>query len=289
MIPVEPSHCLADLHFARRLERAEALANVEFVEAHAQVRPESGACWIEVAGARAMFDGVGSPITQTFGLGLFQPVTADDFETIERFYQERGADVFHEVCPLADASLLRLLGERGYRPVEFSTVLYRSIEAPAIEYRRDEPGGSRIAVRLIEPGEEELWARTAALGWKDIAPELFDYILEIGSINAQRPCASCFLAHIDEEAVAAAALCLIEGVALMGGACTLPEWRNRGAQRALLDYRLRYGAQRGCDIAMMTAQEPGGASQRNAERQGFRIAYNRLKWRLSARGAHTTP
>ena len=34
---------------------------------------EQGGCWsgwIEVAGARAMFDGVGSPVTQTFGLGL---------------------------------------------------------------------------------------------------------------------------------------------------------------------------------------------------------------------------
>jgi hypothetical protein len=29
---------------------------------------------------------------------------------------------------------------------------------------------------------------------------------------------------------------------------------------------------------MMCAQ-PGSASQRNAERQGFRIAYTRIKWR----------
>jgi len=33
----------------------------------------------------------------------------------------------------------------------------------------------------------------------------------------------------------------------------------------------------GCDIAMMRAL-PGSASQRNAERQGFRIAYTRIKW-----------
>jgi len=36
----------------------------------------------------------------------------------------------------------------------------------------------------------------------------------------------------------------------------------------------------GCDLAMMCAQ-PGSASQRNAERQGFRIAYTRIKWQLS--------
>jgi hypothetical protein len=28
---------------------------------------------------------------------------------------------------------------------------------------------------------------------------------------------------------------------------------------------------------------PGSASQRNAERQGFRIAYTRMKWRLASR------
>jgi hypothetical protein len=27
---------------------------------------------------------------------------------------------------------------------------------------------------------------------------------------------------------------------------------------------------------------PGRASQRNAERQGFRIAYTRIKWKLAA-------
>jgi hypothetical protein len=41
-------------------------------------------------------------------------------------------------------------------------------------------------------------------------------------------------------------------------------------------------ARQGCDLAMMCA-EPGGASQRNAEREGFRIAYTRTKWQLAAK------
>jgi hypothetical protein len=41
---------------------------------------------------------------------------------------------------------------------------------------------------------------------------------------------------------------------------------------------LRYAAAHGCDIAMMGAS-PGSDSQRNAEREGFRIAYTRLKWK----------
>ncbi len=75
------------------------------------------------------------------------------------------------------------------------------------------------------------------------------------------------------------ALLIHESVALLAGASTIPEGRKQGAQLALLESRLRYAAEQGCDIAMMCAL-PGSASQRNAERQGFRIAYTRIKWNL---------
>ena len=68
-------------------------------------------------------------------------------------------------------------------------------------------------------------------------------------------------------------------VALLAGASTVPEGRRQGAQLALLDARLQTAVDAGCDLAMMVAA-PGSASQRNAERQGFRIAYTRTKWQL---------
>ena len=92
--------------------------------------------------------------------------------------------------------------------------------------------------------------------------------------------APSFLAELDGQPIAAAALFLSEGVALLAGACTIPEARRQGAQLALLEARLRHAAGQGCQVAMMGAQ-PGSASQRNAERNGFRIAYTRIKWRLS--------
>ena len=70
-----------------------------------------------------------------------------------------------------------------------------------------------------------------------------------------------------------------EGVALFSGAATVPELRRRGLQAALLEARLHYAFEHGCDLAMMVA-EPGSDSQRNAERKGFRIAYTRTKWQL---------
>src|SRR4051794_9236484 len=117
----------ADMALARRLEKTEARANAGFVEARAVTFPRSRAEWTEIAGAYAMYDGTGSPVTQTFGLGMFQLLTNPDLDALEEFFKTRGADVFHEVSPLADASVLALLTERGYQLIEFTNVLYRPI------------------------------------------------------------------------------------------------------------------------------------------------------------------
>lgn len=265
----------SDLELSRRLEGAEAHANAKFVEARARAYPESGAQWIAVAGAYAMFDGVSSPITQTFGLGLFDPITPAELEKIENFFKERGAPVFHEVSPLAGLELVALLNERGYRPMEFTSVMYRAISRegdPAV------PRNENIRVRAIAEDEGELWAQVTAKGWSHL-PELSEYLLELAPISTQREDSVSFLAELEGQPIASAAMSLSGGVALLAGACTIPAARKLGAQLALLDYRLRYAAEHGCDLAMMCAQ-PGSASQRNAERHGFRIAYTRIKWQL---------
>lgn len=265
----------SDLELSRRLEGAEAHANAKFVEARARAYPESGAQWIAVAGAYAMFDGVSSPITQTFGLGLFDPITPAELEKIENFFKERGAPVFHEVSPLAGLELVALLNERGYRPMEFTSVMYRAISRegdPAV------PRNENIRVRAIAEDEGELWAQVTAKGWSHL-PELSEYLLELAPISTQREDSASFLAELEGQPIASAAMSLSGGVALLAGACTIPAARKLGAQLALLNYRLRYAAEHGCDLAMMCAQ-PGSASQRNAERHGFRIAYTRIKWQL---------
>jgi GNAT superfamily N-acetyltransferase len=264
---------LADHSLACRLERAEARANASFVEARARVAPGLGAKWIEVAGAYAMYDGPRSPCTQTFGLGLFQMPTAADMDKIEAFFKERGAPVFHEVSPLADKALLPMLNERGYRPVELSTAMFLPLaERPAAPAA----GNEAIQVRVVGKEEHELWARTTAEGWREFT-EIADLMLDLGRVTAAREDGACFLAELNGQSIAAGALCVHDGIALFAGASTIPEWRRRGAQRALLECRFQYAMRAGCDLAMMCA-EPGSASQRNAERQGFRIAYTRTKW-----------
>ncbi len=264
----------ADIDLARRLERTEAHGNVEFVEARSRAFPDRGATWTEVAGAYAMFDGVGSPLTQTFGLGVFQPVTADEMQSLEDFFQSRGADVFHEVSPLADPTVFALFNERGYRPVEFSNVLFRPISA---DLRLDASINERVRVRPTGKDEVKLWADTAFEGWSEFT-EVADFLKELGQVSAVSDSLS-FIAELDGKPIATGSLVIADGVALLAGASTVPAARRQGAQLALLEGRLRYAAAQGCTIGMMVAQ-PGSGSQRNAERHGFRIAYTRTKWGL---------
>jgi GNAT superfamily N-acetyltransferase len=285
----------ADLALSRRLEGAEATSGRRFVEARARVFPDSGATWIEVAGACAMYDGASSPVTQTFGLGLFEEVTAADLDAIEAFYAERGAPVFHEVSPLVDTSVHAVLAARGYRPCEFTSVLYRPIDVAGLKPRAtgdeaaappaNQPGSPvahglspAITVRPIGKGEEELYARVAAEGWSEFG--VSDFVMTIGRMSGHIEGTRLFVAELDGIPIAAGALNLGDRIAHLAGASTIPSGRKRGAQRALLEHRLRYAAEHGCDIALMGAL-PGSGSQRNAERHGFRIAYTRTKWQKS--------
>lgn len=269
------SFIFADSALARRLERAEARGNADFVEARARAFPEIGAEWLEVAGAYAMFDGPKSPLTQSFGLGLFEEVTEPHLEKLESFFTERGAQVFHEVSPLVEPALLGLLNKRHYRPIEFTTVLFRSIQRGVSFAEVRNPD---IRVRRATGEELDVWARTAARGWGEF-PELEEFILGLSKLNASKADGLSFLAELHGQPIATGSMSICEGVALLAGASTVPEARKQGAQLALLDSRLRYATENGCDLAMMCTL-PGTASQRNAERQGFRIAYTRIKWQL---------
>ena len=266
----------ADLALATRLETAEGRSNAAFVEARAALAPEVGALWQQLAGAYAMFDGVGSPLTQTFGLGLTQDVLPDDLEAIEQFFHDRGSDTIHEVSPLAGVELAALLVTFGYMPVELTSVMF--LPLAGIRFARDEVN-PRLVVREASQGEADVYADVCARGWSE-TPEVRAFIDNIARVSLARSGGPCVMAELDGVPVATGALFFWEGVALLAGASTVPEGRRQGAQRALLAARLQMAVARGCDLAMMCAA-PGSASQRNAERNGFRIAYTRTKWQRS--------
>src|SRR5580658_2033937 len=193
----------SDLALSRRLERAEGHACRQFAEARRRLFPNSGSCWMECAGAQVVFDGVDSPVTQTFGLGIFEELTEPSLDTIERFFLDRGAHVDHEVSPLAGVAALSLLCARHYRPIEISSVMVRSVENP--------PPGD-ITVRVAAPEEANLWAEVSAKGWTQDHPELAVHMKQFAAIAFAREHGPCFIAELDGQPGAAGSLWIHDGV-----------------------------------------------------------------------------
>jgi hypothetical protein len=266
----------ADRALSQKLERTEARANADFVETRAQLEPSSGATWIAVAGAYAMFDGPESPCTQTFGLGMFDDVTGDHLDELETFFVDRGAPVFHEVSPMADPALMPLLSSRGYNPIELTSVMYRELDVSNLP----SPKNTGVTTRVTAEDEADLWARTSAAGWSTEMEGLADFMLGFGRISARCSGAYPYLAELDGHAISTGMLFIYDDVCVLAGASTIAEARNQGAQNALLAARLKFAADRGCRLAIMGAA-PGSQSQKNAQKNGFNIAYTRTKWHLS--------
>jgi GNAT superfamily N-acetyltransferase len=259
---------LADLTLARRLEAAEAAWRVENAQAHAALFPAGGAAVEAIADGFAVYNPVSPNSTHTFGLGMVGAVADAELDRMEEFFRRRALPAPVELCPLADPSLLEALGQRGYRLAEWTTVLARSLEA----VQSVEPPAS-LQVRRVSAAEGELWASVVARGYSGEAKVTPGW-RQLGALPFHLPTAACFLALVDGEPAGGGALALHEGVATLFGAGTLPAFRRRGVQSALLQARLAFAATAGCDLAT-TRTSPGSISQRNAERQGFRVAYTR--------------
>lgn len=252
------------------------MANAAFVESRARISPHTAACWIDVNGTLAMFDGPGSPCTQTFGLGILSSIDETDLDTLEEFFLTKNAPVLHEVSPMAEGHL-PLLADRGYRAIELTSVMMADLSEGHDRKRVPSAG---LQTRVVPAEEAELWAATSAAGWLAEHPEMGEFMLDFGRVSVGCEGGYPFIAELDGEPIATAMLFVNGEVAFLAGASTIPAGRNKGPQSALLAARFDFARQAGCQLAAMGAS-PGSQSQRNAEKNGFQIAYTRTKWQLS--------
>lgn len=266
------NHPHLDLALARRIELAEAEAAVEGAHTYTRLRPGSFAAVEEIAGGYAIYCGSTSPITQAVGLGLDGPVSEEEFDRLEEFYRSRREPVRVETCPLADPSLIELFGKRSYRVTEFTNVMARPVAAGE-RWPAPSPG---VTIEKCGPELIDLWTMTVSQGFAEhyaVTQELLDvmHMFALGSGT------ECYLARADGKVAGGATLSMRGDVAGLFGASTLPAFRNRGVQTALLHTRLERAAAAGCDVAVSLAR-PGSVSQRNIVRQDFRVLYTRVKF-----------
>lgn len=255
-----------DQNFSFRLESAEWLPSLDLIDALQREKPEAGAERQIVAGGWMLYAGPNLPVNHAIGMGLRGPVSREEFDCLEEFYRTRETICEVVVSPYADPSLMGHLGDRGYRLTEWNSVFFRKLDSAELF----NSGG--VEVRAVRPGEAREWSELVARGFSEVAgvdPELF-------APFAAAPNAICFFAEVDGRPAGGAGGAVFpgEGIAPLFGASTLPEFRNRGVQNALIQARLAAAAAAGCELAVVCTQ-PGTASERNARRNGFELAYTK--------------
>lgn len=261
----------SNLELARRAEGANAVTNAKHAKMHAQLHPDSGACVLDIGGGHAIYMGETSPLTQVLGFGLHEAVSLSEIEEIEDFYYSRNTPVNIELSPLIEPSLLELLANRGYKLIELSNLLVKELDTNLLLVN-NKPD---IEIEITPKDKAEVWAKTIAKGFSEF-PEITGMLEDIWLTGFQVPDNYYLLAKVCGVPAGGGGLSIHKGVASFSGASTLPEFRKLGIQTMLLQRRLNLAIEQNCDLATISTL-PGTISQRNAERQGFQVAYTRVK------------
>jgi len=254
---------------------------------HAMVAADPGGdAFVEpVAGGVAVFTGLGSPMNKMIGVGFADSPPIDRLDAIEQQFRTRVAPLQAEVSTLADPGWVACLTRRGYVLEGFENVLGRPITLDT-QHR-----GSALDQALTAGLEIDLAHEADALPqWLDVA--ITGFLQPDGQgvpappLSARRtlertlrvfndaPGFRRYFATIDGQLAGVATARFDDNVAQLCGAATLPEFRRRGIQTALLRRRLMDASREGCSLAVMTTQ-PGSKSQENGHRQGFVLLYSR--------------
>jgi GNAT superfamily N-acetyltransferase len=253
---ITPPSSILTVH---RLEAAEAASGRAFVS----VTP--GATGIDVLGGYAAMMGDGSPLTHVLGAGLRGDWTLEDIDRVERFYASHGATPVFELCPMIDAAFFEELQERGYRVTQFENLLVSAMLAPPAA----EPAAE---IRRVEAAEASDWARLMAQAFFS-RNQVSEEEAAIGVPVARA--AQAYVAEVDGCPVATGAMFLYDDIAFLMTDGTLPEYRGRGLQQALIQRRIKDAFEQGARHAMASTL-PNSISQSNYLRNGFRVLYTKL-------------
>jgi ribosomal protein S18 acetylase RimI-like enzyme len=230
---------------------------------------------LEVGGGVAAFTErlFGRKLNHVTGLGLAGPVDDDAFARLEAAYAARGLGVEIDLCPHADPGLLPLLARRGYAVNAFSNTYARTLDdvsdavAPA-------------AIEILQgAAAAELFVEASVEGFSVQAQQRpRELLAALARIAQAREDTSLFVARADGRMAGSAGLSVMDTplgrVAELYIASTLPAFRGRGVQAALLQARLAAARDADCALAFVGAR-PANTSARNTERAGFRLAFTK--------------
>ena len=253
-----PDH-IVDIGLVKRVEQAIVVERTALALGSKNERPDGAV--LDVGTRAAVFTEPEFFSTRAFALGLDGDVAHGDIDRVEDFYRERGMETQIEVSTLADRSLLSELASPDYRLIRFHNIYAMN------------PGDARPYETVVDVSEVD---DALVSTWSEVLIEGFGYTDEVTRDAVTRwnrglretSGLHAMVGGLGSRIAGSASVFISDSVAVLRGAATLPDWRRRGVQSALISARLALALNSGCDLAVMTA-DPGSTSGRNAERTGF--------------------
>ena len=272
----------ASPELAARIDRAEGRLCAGIADVVAAQSPELRSVVTPVGGGVAVFVGPGSPTNKMIGVGFEGPPDERELDRVERAFADRGAPLQAEVSTLADPTWHACLVRRGYEPRGFENVLGHPLVVlaanPSLE--RALPESHSIARATADDLTSLADVMVEAFGAPDVggvggdAIPPGDELRRWFTVTMTVPGFEGIVVRVGGIIAAGGFLRFDGDVAQFCGAATLPDFRRRGLQSALLRWRLAHARDAGCHVAVVTTQ-PASKSQENAQRAGFHLLYAR--------------
>lgn len=202
---------------------------------------------------------------RAIALGLRAPCTREQILDLAQRFAASGMKNFAlQISPYArPAALEDWLREAGLVQRGFSVKLVRDaapVQLPALEVCR------------LDAGDKELFGDVSARGWGRppiVAPFMS---ATVGCEKWQH-----FLAYVDGQPAGVAAMYIDGPYAWLGISSTLPDFRRRGVQKALIAQRIAAGLKHGVSH-FIAETESVNISCGNLMQSGFQIAYERTHY-----------
>ncbi|MDO7907458.1 GNAT family N-acetyltransferase [Paenibacillus sp. JX-17] len=199
----------------------------------------------------------------------------EQLDDILGFYPEDGRAPQLEIIPSKGSpELSRALAARGYVQTGFHASWYME------GINQTDAAGQRlptgIEVRELEGDEFDTYARIHCLG-TGLPIAGLSHVADNNIVLHGRKGWSFYLALADGIPAGTGVMYAQRDQASLTFAATLPEYRGRGIQQALIRHRLAAAAALGCTL-QVSQTAYGSISGRNMERCGMRLGYTRVTW-----------
>ncbi|MFF2089664.1 GNAT family N-acetyltransferase [Paenibacillus sp. NPDC058174] len=216
----------------------------------------------------------------------FRSADAAHIADIVAFFKSRDRQPQIEVLPsLVDGAALGALSGQGLYASSFHVTMYMGLNEYLFTDNEIEGSNSnsnsgtdniKVVVEELQADEFDTYAtihcRATGLPDAGIQP-----VASNNRVLYNRPGWVFLLARVNGIPAATAVMYMKDGIASLTFAATLPEYRNLGLQRQLIDKRFEIARANDCKLVVSQCAYLS-QSHRNMERSGMRIGYIRSAW-----------